>query len=173
MRGCFRARSCWRPGTSEVLLHRAWGVADLSSGRPVTVDTVYDLASLTKPLATTLAVMRLIQTGRLTLDDVHLARVAGHGGYRQGRGDPASVAEPLFGLAGLAALFRATPPAPGRRPAATAGADAGGRTADCRAGTGSALQRSRLSDPRAGGGEYQRGAPGSVRPAGDIPAAGN
>jgi len=52
----------------EILLHRAWGVADLSSGRPVTVDTVYDLASLTKPLATTLAVMRLIQTGRLTLE---------------------------------------------------------------------------------------------------------
>ena len=52
---------------SEILLHQAWGVADLSSGQPVTVDTVYDLASLTKPLATTLAVMRLIQTGRLTL----------------------------------------------------------------------------------------------------------
>lgn len=53
---------------SEILLHRAWGVADLSSGQPVTVDTVYDLASLTKPLATTLAVMRLIQTDRLTLE---------------------------------------------------------------------------------------------------------
>lgn len=53
---------------SEILLHRAWGVADLSSEQPVTVDTVYDLASLTKPLATTLAVMRLIQTGRLTLE---------------------------------------------------------------------------------------------------------
>jgi len=52
---------------SDIFLHQAWGVADLSSGRPVTVDTVYDLASLTKPLATTLAMMRLIQTGRLTL----------------------------------------------------------------------------------------------------------
>jgi CubicO group peptidase (beta-lactamase class C family) len=52
----------------NIFFHKAWGVADLSSGRPVTVDTVYDLASLTKPLATTLAVMRLIQTGRLTLE---------------------------------------------------------------------------------------------------------
>jgi serine-type D-Ala-D-Ala carboxypeptidase len=53
---------------SEILLHQAWGVADLSSRQPVTVDTVYDLASLTKPLATTLAVMRLIQTEHLTLE---------------------------------------------------------------------------------------------------------
>ena len=41
---------------SEILLHRAWGVADLSSERPVTVDTVYDLASLTKPIAATTAI---------------------------------------------------------------------------------------------------------------------
>ena len=53
---------------SDIFLHQAWGVADLSSGRSVTLDTVYDLASLTKPLATTLAVMRLIQTGCLTLE---------------------------------------------------------------------------------------------------------
>ena len=46
----------------------AYGCADLFSGRPATRDTIYDLASLTKPLATTLAVMRLIQESRLSLD---------------------------------------------------------------------------------------------------------
>lgn len=46
----------------------AYGCADLFSGAPATRDTIYDLASLTKPLATTLAVMRLIQESRLSLD---------------------------------------------------------------------------------------------------------
>ena len=52
----------------KVLLHAAWGVTDLASGQPVTVDTVFDLASLTKPLATVMAVMCLVQEGRLSLD---------------------------------------------------------------------------------------------------------
>ncbi len=52
----------------EILLHEAWGVIDLSSERPVRVDTAFDLASLTKPLATALAVMRLVQENRLSLD---------------------------------------------------------------------------------------------------------
>ena len=46
----------------------AYGVTNLYTRIPVTVDTVFDLASLTKPLATTLAVMGLIQDGRLGLD---------------------------------------------------------------------------------------------------------
>ncbi len=52
----------------DILLHAARGVTDLTSQRPVTRETVYDLASLTKPLATTLAVMRLVQDGGLELD---------------------------------------------------------------------------------------------------------
>ncbi len=51
----------------DVLLDAAWGVSDLRTGRPVTTETVFDLASLTKPLATTLAVMLLLQAGRLRL----------------------------------------------------------------------------------------------------------
>ena len=46
----------------------AYGHADLFSGASVNRDTLYDLASLTKPLATTLAVMQLIQASRLSLD---------------------------------------------------------------------------------------------------------
>ena len=50
------------------LFLRAYGAANLYSGDPATVDTVYDLASLTKPLATALALMKLIEKGCLTLD---------------------------------------------------------------------------------------------------------
>ncbi len=50
-----------------VVYHRAFGVANLFSARQMTVDTVFDLASLTKPLATAVAVMRLVQTGNLHL----------------------------------------------------------------------------------------------------------
>jgi CubicO group peptidase (beta-lactamase class C family) len=52
----------------EVVLHRAYGMADLFSKRPVTLDTCFDLASLTKPLATAAACMVLVQQGRLELD---------------------------------------------------------------------------------------------------------
>jgi CubicO group peptidase (beta-lactamase class C family) len=53
---------------NRIEFFEAYGYADLFSGAPVTRDTIYDLASLTKPLATTLAVMQLIQESRLSLD---------------------------------------------------------------------------------------------------------
>ena len=46
----------------------AYGAANIFTGRPMTCDTVFDLASLTKPLATTLAAMKLIQQNDLSLD---------------------------------------------------------------------------------------------------------
>lgn len=52
----------------KVLLHQAYGMADLFSLQLTTCDTLYDLASLTKPLATVLACMLLVQQGRLQLD---------------------------------------------------------------------------------------------------------
>ncbi len=53
----------------EILLHQAYGCAALIPRKwPLFVDTIFDLASLTKPLATTLAVMALIGQGRLGLD---------------------------------------------------------------------------------------------------------
>lgn len=61
--------------------HRAVGWAALVPARePTSLDTVYDLASLTKPLATTTAVLRLIQDGRLGLHDPvqrHIEELAG------------------------------------------------------------------------------------------------
>jgi len=46
----------------------AYGSANQYTGRPVTLDTVFDLASLTKPLATALAVMDLLEKGKIALD---------------------------------------------------------------------------------------------------------
>jgi uncharacterized protein YbbC (DUF1343 family) len=54
---------------NEILLHRSYGsrrlVPDMA---PMTVDTIFDIASLTKPLGTTLAVMSLVEHGSVKLD---------------------------------------------------------------------------------------------------------
>ena len=52
----------------RILCHQAYGLTNLETRRRTTIDTVYDLASLTKPLATTLAVLRLVADGKLTLE---------------------------------------------------------------------------------------------------------
>lgn len=52
----------------SVLFFHPYGKASVFSGRAMTNETVFDLASLTKPLATTLAVMKLIETGHLDLN---------------------------------------------------------------------------------------------------------
>lgn len=46
----------------------AYGLANKFDRIPMTRHTVFDLASLTKPLATTLAVARLVDQGRMALD---------------------------------------------------------------------------------------------------------
>ena len=53
----------------EVLLHEAVGLrAREPEPVPMTADTVFDLASLTKPVATATCVMRLVEQGRVQLD---------------------------------------------------------------------------------------------------------
>jgi len=53
----------------DVLLHRAYGSRRLlPQPAPMTVDTIFDLASLTKPFGTTLAVMALVERGQIKLD---------------------------------------------------------------------------------------------------------
>lgn len=58
----------------NIVFFEAYGDANLFSGRKMTKETVFDLASLTKPLATALAVMELIRQSRLTLKD-HLGSI--------------------------------------------------------------------------------------------------
>jgi methyl acetate hydrolase len=51
-----------------IVYQGAFGVADAGSRRPMTVDTIFRIASMTKPV-TSLAVMQLVEQGRLSLDD--------------------------------------------------------------------------------------------------------
>lgn len=67
-RRVFPGAVLWVAWRGEVCCHHAYGVADLFRGRPMTVETVFDLASLTKPLVTALAVMHLVRKGLLALD---------------------------------------------------------------------------------------------------------
>ncbi len=56
----------------ETVLHKAtgWAVREPESQRsPMTVDTIFDLASLTKVVATTPAVLHLVAAGKIGLDD--------------------------------------------------------------------------------------------------------
>lgn len=61
----------------SVLYHRAFGVADLRTRRPVATDAVFDLASLTKPLATAMAMLVLVQEKKLHLNTCLEALVPG------------------------------------------------------------------------------------------------
>jgi CubicO group peptidase (beta-lactamase class C family) len=52
----------------SILFFDAYGHANLFSGAAMTKDTIFDLASLTKPLATAVAVMRLVEQGSIRLE---------------------------------------------------------------------------------------------------------
>ena len=63
------------PGLSVAVIHggriewaRAYGLADVESGRPVTPETLFQAASMSKPVAA-LAALRLVEKGRIGLDD--------------------------------------------------------------------------------------------------------
>ncbi len=58
----------WHNG--EVVYRKAFGHRSLEPRRePMTVDTIFDIASLTKVVATTTAVMQLVDRGRIRLND--------------------------------------------------------------------------------------------------------
>ncbi|MBF0390961.1 MAG: serine hydrolase [Desulfamplus sp.] len=52
----------------KIIFHEAFGVADIESGEIAKKDSIFDLASLTKPLATALCVMKLVEQGILSLE---------------------------------------------------------------------------------------------------------
>src|SRR5262245_56142335 len=70
------------PGAVVAVLHNGETVYREAFGRravkpaeePMTADTVFDMASLTKPIATATSVMVLIEQGKLKLDD----KIAAH-----------------------------------------------------------------------------------------------
>jgi uncharacterized protein YbbC (DUF1343 family)/CubicO group peptidase (beta-lactamase class C family) len=54
---------------AEILYHRAYGWrATVPEPAPMAKDTIFDIASLTKPVGTTLAVMSLVERGAVKLD---------------------------------------------------------------------------------------------------------
>jgi CubicO group peptidase (beta-lactamase class C family) len=56
----------------RVMWSRAYGLADVANGTPATVNTLFQAASISKPLSA-LAILRLVQDGKLALDeDVNL-----------------------------------------------------------------------------------------------------
>ena len=52
----------------QILWTRAYGFADLASKKPVTADTLFQAASISKPVSA-LAALRLVQDGKLNLDE--------------------------------------------------------------------------------------------------------
>jgi uncharacterized protein YbbC (DUF1343 family)/CubicO group peptidase (beta-lactamase class C family) len=69
-----------RNGT--VLYEKAYGRRAVApSPEPMTLDTIFDLASLTKVVATTTAVMKLVEQGRVRLNDPVAAFVPGFDRY--------------------------------------------------------------------------------------------
>ncbi len=87
----------------KVVFRKAYGHrAVVPSVEPMTLDTVFDLASLTKVVATTTSVMTLVEDGKVRLQDrvaKHIPEFASGGGAR----DQVTVEELLTHRAGLAA----------------------------------------------------------------------
>jgi uncharacterized protein YbbC (DUF1343 family)/CubicO group peptidase (beta-lactamase class C family) len=69
----------------QTLYEKAFGFrATVPAEEPMTLDTVFDLASLTKVVATTSAVMTLVEEGRLRLNDPVASHVPGFERYGKG-----------------------------------------------------------------------------------------
>ncbi len=67
----------------QVVYRKAFGQRQIEpTPEPMTLDTVFDLASLTKPIATAASIMQLVEAGQISLDDPvakHLPAFASHG----------------------------------------------------------------------------------------------
>lgn len=99
------------------IVHRkAYGSRALLPKRePMTLDTIFDLASLTKVVATTCAVMKLVEQGKIRLNDPvarYIPEFAGpgdqgetHGGKKEGK-DQVTIRHLLTHTAGLAPVPR-------------------------------------------------------------------
>ena len=69
----------------QTLYEKAFGSrATVPADEPMTLDTVFDLASLTKVVATTTAVMTLVEEGRLRLNDTVASHLPGFERYGKG-----------------------------------------------------------------------------------------
>ncbi len=67
-RHCFSGACAMLVGKDGIVLSAYGGTADLDTGRPITPDTMFQLASITKPF-TAVAFMQLVDRGKVGLDD--------------------------------------------------------------------------------------------------------
>ncbi len=68
-----------------IVYQRAYGQrAVVPAPEPMTLDTIFDLASLTKVVATTTSVMQLVEQGRIRLNDKVATFIPGFGRYGKG-----------------------------------------------------------------------------------------
>ena len=150
----------------------AYGKANIFTGEAVTRDTIFDLASLTKPLATTLAVMRLVERRQLALETTLGAVLPVFSPHRQSRDYRCGFAVPPLRPARLQAP---TINPWGLCPAEIHGDAAGTAGPGAPDGTGgntNLLQRHRFYDPAVDGGTPGRRIPGPLRGPGDLPPPG-
>ena len=99
-------------GSSDrVLWREAFGTTTLIEGTPVDIATPFDLASLTKPMATTTVVMELVATGELNLEEPVLTFLDE---WRGADRDSVTVRDLLEHASGLPARLL-DPPPHGRR----------------------------------------------------------
>ena len=69
----------------QTVYEKAFGFrATVPAEEPMSLDTVFDLASLTKVVATTTAMMTLIEDGRVRLNDTVASHVPGFERYGKG-----------------------------------------------------------------------------------------
>jgi len=87
-------------GAGPIWSHAAGNLSYDAEAEPATADTVFDLASLTKVLATTTVLMRLVDAGAVSLADRVGSRL---GEWRGGNRDAATVADLLEHAGGLTA----------------------------------------------------------------------
>jgi CubicO group peptidase (beta-lactamase class C family) len=90
----------------EIVLHQEVGLCSVRPKQePMTKETIFDLASLTKPLATTLAIMKLVDQGEIFLDQ-SLSEITGSGSLKEkGRLTPRLLLNHSAGFAAWKPLY--------------------------------------------------------------------
>lgn len=68
-KGAFPGCQVFAVKDGVVIYDKSFGYKDYSKSSPVTKYTMYDVASLTKICATTLAMMKMVETGKINLND--------------------------------------------------------------------------------------------------------
>lgn len=100
--------AAWEVGSSsETMWRDSLGAPTFDSAGPIDVDTPFDLASLTKVIATTSLAMHLVDHGRLSLDE---PVAAAFGEWRGSDREAATIRDLLEHASGLAARLVDPPP---------------------------------------------------------------